>query len=106
MPVLAVASQAAPVPLLFPYTAAFRSPVAPPSVAPVVPDSVTVALSLSVTLTVPEPAVLTLALLARPTSRPVNDSGPSTRRSSGPVTVRGTAAPRGAREANDWVPEL
>ena len=60
MPLMAVCSEAAPVPLVFKVRVAVSNPVAPPSVALAVPDRVTVALSLSLRLTVstPEPPIV------------------------------------------------
>ena len=55
MPLMTVASEAAPVPKVCKFKVAVNAPVAPLSVAVVLPDSVTVAVSLSVIVTESEP---------------------------------------------------
>ena len=85
---IAVCNEGVPVPEVFNVKVAVNEPVAPPSVAAAVPDSVTVAVSLSVTFTVPLPAVLIEAVLvgvANEDDRPF--SVPSTNWSSVAVTV-------------------
>src|SRR5438093_447731 len=102
---VAVCSEAGPVPLVFNVSVAVRAPVASPSTAVVVPDGVTVALSLSVTLTAPEPAVLTEALLLGEARLALNDSGPSTNWSSVAVTVKIGRASCRETALNDFVSE-
>src|SRR5947208_2174144 len=103
---MAVASEAAPVPLVFRVRVAVRAAGAPPSTAVVLADRVTVALSLSVAFAAPEPAVLTEALLLGAARLAVNDSGPSTNWSSVAVTVSVTVSLFCAPTPNDAVLEL
>ena len=64
---IAVCNEGVPVPEVFNVKVAVNEPVAPPSVAAAVPDSVTVAVSLSVILrvAVSEPATTEAPLSAR-----------------------------------------
>ena len=106
MPLIPVANCTVPVPLVFKVSVTNSESVAPPSVTLAVPDKVTVAVSLSVTFTASVLAVLTEALLVGAARLAVNDSAPSTSRSSVAVTVSVCVSPLEAPERNDCVFEL
>src|SRR5438093_1073937 len=103
---MSVASEGAPVPLVFNVSVAVKLPVAPPSAAVVETRSVNVCASFTVKLHIPLPACVNDALLVVSTRLAENDSGPSTNWSSVAVTVSVTVFPLTAPLLNDFVSDL